>query len=255
MIADYNPEGGERTVRMIKEAGGEASFVSADVAVASQVEAMVNETVKVYGRIDCAFNNAGIEGKMASTVDCTEEVFDRTIAINLKGVWLCLKYEIPQMVKQGGGSIVNTASVAGLVGFEGLPAYNASKGGVIQLTRTAALEFATKYPGQLRMSRGDSHADARAADRHGRVHRAGIVRGRAGGAAGQAGGDRRGRAVAAVGRGVVRHRASAGDRRGVGGEIGRPLKRRSPSFPAEPPLRRPCLRRGRARPSLRDLRP
>jgi len=144
MIADYIPEGGERTVRMIKEAGGEASFVSADVSIARQVEAMVNETVKVYGRIDCAFNNAGIEGKMASTVDCTEEVFDRTIAINLKGVWLCLKYEIPQMVKQGGGAIVNTASIAGLVGFEGLPAYNASKGGVVQLTRTAALEYAKK---------------------------------------------------------------------------------------------------------------
>jgi len=81
---------------------------------------------------------------MANTVECTEETWDRTIAINLKGVWLCMKYEIPQMLKQGGGTIVNTASIAGLVGFEGLPAYNASKGGVVQLTRTAALEFATK---------------------------------------------------------------------------------------------------------------
>jgi len=97
-----------------------------------------------YGRIDCAFNNAGIEGKISNTVECSEEVFDRVIAINLKGVWLCMKYEIPEMLKQGGGSIVNTASIAGLVGFEGLPAYNASKGGVVQLTRTAALEFATK---------------------------------------------------------------------------------------------------------------
>ncbi|MDO8434809.1 MAG: SDR family oxidoreductase [Candidatus Binatus sp.] len=144
MIADYIPEGGERTVRMIKEAGGDASFVGADVSIAREAEAMVAETIKRYGRIDCAFNNAGIEGKVANTVDCTEEVFDRVIAINLKGVWLCMKYEIPQMLKQGGGSIVNTASIAGLVGFEGLPAYNASKGGVIQLTRTAALEFATK---------------------------------------------------------------------------------------------------------------
>jgi len=144
MIADYIPEGGERTVRMIKEAGGEASFVSADVSIAREAEAMVNETMKRYGRIDCAFNNAGIEGKMANTVECSEEVFDRVIAINLKGVWLCMKYEIQEMLKQGGGSIVNTASIAGLVGFEGLPAYNASKGGVIQLTRTAALEFATK---------------------------------------------------------------------------------------------------------------
>ena len=144
MIADYMPEGGERTVKMIEEAGGEASFVAADVSVTKQVEAMVAKTVASYGRIDCAFNNAGIEGRMANTVECTEETWDRTIAINLKGVWLCMKYEIPQMLKQGGGTIVNTASIAGLVGFEGLPAYNASKGGVIQLTRTAALEFATK---------------------------------------------------------------------------------------------------------------
>ena len=144
IVADYIPEGGERTVRMIKEAGGEASFVSADVSIAREVEAMVSETMKRYGRIDCAFNNAGIEGKMANTAECSEEVFDRVIAINLKGVWLCMKYELQQMLKQGGGSIVNTASIAGLVGFEGLPAYNASKGGVIQLTRTAALEFATK---------------------------------------------------------------------------------------------------------------
>jgi len=144
MIADYIAEGGERTVRTIKEAGGDASFVQADVAVTPQVQAMVNKTVETYGRIDCAFNNAGIEGRMADTVECSEDVFDRTIAINLKGVWLCMKYEIPQMLKQGGGSIVNTASVAGLVGFERLPAYNASKHGVIGLTRTAALEYATK---------------------------------------------------------------------------------------------------------------
>jgi NAD(P)-dependent dehydrogenase (short-subunit alcohol dehydrogenase family) len=144
MIADYIPEGGERTVRMVKEAGGEAGFVNADVSIAIQAEAAVSETVRRYGRIDCAFNNAGIEGKIANTVECSEEVFDRVIAINLKGVWLCMKYEIQEMLKQGGGSIVNTASIAGLVGFEGLPAYNASKGGVVQLTRTAALEFATK---------------------------------------------------------------------------------------------------------------
>src|SRR5712692_10318524 len=142
MIADYVPEGGERTVRMIEEAGGEASFVAADVSVTKQVEAMVAKTIASYGRIDCAFNNAGIEGRMANTAECTEENFDRTIAINLKGVWLCMKYEIPQMLKHGGGAIVNTASVAGLVGFRGLVAYNASKGGVIMMTKTAALEYA-----------------------------------------------------------------------------------------------------------------
>jgi NAD(P)-dependent dehydrogenase (short-subunit alcohol dehydrogenase family) len=144
MIADYVPEGGDRTVKMIKEKGGEASFIHTDVSVTRQVEAMVNKTVETYGRVDCAFNNAGIEGRLANTVEATEENFDRIIAINLKGVWLCMKYQIPQMLKQGGGAIVNTASAAGLVGIEGLSAYNASKHGVIGLTKTAALEFATK---------------------------------------------------------------------------------------------------------------
>jgi NAD(P)-dependent dehydrogenase (short-subunit alcohol dehydrogenase family) len=145
MIADYNQEGGERTVKMISEAGGVAAFVHADVSVSLQVETMVARTIEVYGRVDCAFNNAGIEGRiMTSTVECSEDNFDRTIAINLKGVWLCMKYEIPQMLKQGGGAIVNTASVAGLVGLEGGVAYNASKHGVVGLTRTAALEYATR---------------------------------------------------------------------------------------------------------------
>jgi NAD(P)-dependent dehydrogenase (short-subunit alcohol dehydrogenase family) len=144
MIADYVPEGALKTVAMIKEAGGTADCLVADVSVTKQVEMMVAKTVDTYGRIDGAFNNAGIEGKMAGTIDTAEENFDRTIAINLKGVWLCMKYEIPQMLKQGGGVIVNTASIAGLVGFEGLPAYNASKHGVVGLTKTAALEFAQK---------------------------------------------------------------------------------------------------------------
>jgi len=144
MIADYNAKGGEETVKMIKEKGGEASFMHADVSVTKQVEAMIQKTVEVYGRIDGAHNNAGIEGRTADTINCTEETFDRTIAINLKAVWLCMKYEIPQMLKQGGGAIVNTASIAGLLGFNGLPAYVASKHGVVGLTRTAALEYATK---------------------------------------------------------------------------------------------------------------
>jgi NAD(P)-dependent dehydrogenase (short-subunit alcohol dehydrogenase family) len=145
MIADYVPEGAEKTVAMIKEAGGTASCVAADVSIAKQVETMVNKTVETYGRIDGAFNNAGIEGRMGTdTSVASEENFDRTIAINLKGVWLCMKYELPQMLKQGGGAIVNTASIAGLVGFEGNSAYNASKHGVIGLTKTAALEFAQK---------------------------------------------------------------------------------------------------------------
>jgi NAD(P)-dependent dehydrogenase (short-subunit alcohol dehydrogenase family) len=144
MIADYVPEGALKTVAMIKESGGTADCLVADVSVTKQVEMTVAKTVETYGRIDGAFNNAGIEGKMAGTIDTSEENFDRTIAINLKGVWLCMKYEIPQMLKQGGGAIVNTASIAGLVGFEGGSAYNASKHGVIGLTKTAALEYAQK---------------------------------------------------------------------------------------------------------------
>jgi len=142
VVADVLAEGGEETVRMIKEAGGHATFIKTDVSKTTEVEMLIKKAVETYGRLDFAFNNAGIEGTMASTADCTEKNWDRTISINLKGIWLCMKYEIPQMLKQGGGAIVNMASVAGLVGFRGLPAYCASKGGVVQLTRTAALEYA-----------------------------------------------------------------------------------------------------------------
>ncbi len=102
MIADYVPESAERTVKMIKEAGGTASCIGADVSVPKQVEAMVAKTVETYGRLDGAFNNAGIEGAMRRHGRDPEEVFDRVTAINLKGVWLCMKYEIPQMLKTGG---------------------------------------------------------------------------------------------------------------------------------------------------------
>src|ERR1700692_1208374 len=142
MIGDYVPEGAERTVKMIKEAGGEASCIATDVSFAKQVEAMINKTIETYGRIDCAFNNAGIEGKFSDTILCTEENFDRTIAIDLKSVWLCMKYEIPQMLKQGGGSIVNTGSAAGLIGLPGGTAYVASKHGVAGLTKSAGLQYA-----------------------------------------------------------------------------------------------------------------
>ena len=144
MIADYVPEGAERVVKAIKEAGGDASCVAADVSVTTQVEMMVNKTVETYGQLDYAFNNAGIEGTIADTVSYPEDSFDRVIAINLKAVWLCMKYEIPQMLKHGGGSIVNTASTLGLVAIEGAAAYNAAKHGVVGLTKTAALEYAQK---------------------------------------------------------------------------------------------------------------
>ena len=143
-IADYNRAGGEETVRMIKAAGGEASFIEANVAIAKQVEAMVAKTIDTYGRLDCAFNNAGIEGEMSggNIAECSEENWGRIIAINLTGVFLCMKYEIPQMLKHGGGSIVNTASAAGLIGLPGGTAYVASKHGVAGLTKSAALEYA-----------------------------------------------------------------------------------------------------------------
>ncbi len=142
VVADVDADGAQETVRAIEEQGGEAFFVQADVAVGGEVREMVERAVATYGRLDCAFNNAGIEGEMAATAECSEENWDRTIAVNLKGVWLCMKHEIPQMLEQGGGAIVNCASIAGLVGFPNLPAYTASKGGIVQLTRTAALEYA-----------------------------------------------------------------------------------------------------------------
>ncbi|NYZ78094.1 SDR family oxidoreductase [Candidatus Micrarchaeota archaeon] len=139
--ADVNIEGGNETVKLIEKAGGKAFFVKCDISKASDVKAMVGAVVKKFGRLDFAHNNAGIEGKTASTADCTEENWDKTIGINLKGVWLCMKFEIPVMLKQGGGAIVNTSSVAGLIGFQGIPAYVASKHGIIGLTKTAALEY------------------------------------------------------------------------------------------------------------------
>jgi len=142
VVADVAVERSNETVEQIKAAGGEAMFIEADVSKQPDVKAMIERTLAAYGRLDCAFNNAGIEGDMANTVDCTEDNWDRTVDVNLKGVWLCMKYEIPVMLEQGGGAIVNCASVAGLVGFRNLPAYSASKGGVVELTKTTALEYA-----------------------------------------------------------------------------------------------------------------
>ncbi len=144
IVSDVNDKGGLETVSMIESKSGTAFFIHADVAKAGDVEKLVGGAVKKYGRLDCAFNNAGIEGTLAPTNECADENFDRIIATNLKGVWLCMRYELNQMLKQGGGAIVNMSSVAGLIGFAGLPAYVASKHGVVGLTKTAALEFASK---------------------------------------------------------------------------------------------------------------
>ncbi|MBI3250007.1 MAG: SDR family oxidoreductase [Deltaproteobacteria bacterium] len=142
VVADLIAAGGEETASLIRQAGGEAIFIHADVAKAEAVAALVSGAVAAYGRLDCAHNNAGIEGPGATTVDYPEDMWARVIAINLTGVWLCLKYEIPEMLKVGGGAIVNTASTAGLTGFPRGSAYVASKHGVVGLTKTAALEYA-----------------------------------------------------------------------------------------------------------------
>jgi NAD(P)-dependent dehydrogenase (short-subunit alcohol dehydrogenase family) len=136
---------GDATVAQIHAAGGEALFVSADVTDATSVEAMVRRTTEHYGRLDVAFNNAGITGSTSrNIVDFEEADFDQTLAVNLKGTWLCMKYEIPQMLRAGGGSIVNCSSTAGLRGGARASAYYASKHGVIGLTKSVALEYAAQ---------------------------------------------------------------------------------------------------------------
>ena len=141
VVSDVNVPGANETVEMIRKAGGEAIFIKCDVANIAEVEALIQKTVKTFGRLDCAHNNAGIS-QVASTVDCSKENWDRVINVNLTGVWHCMKYEIPEMLKIGKGSIVNTSSLGGLHGVRNLPAYAAAKHGVIGLTKSAALEYA-----------------------------------------------------------------------------------------------------------------
>ncbi len=141
-VADIVVAGGEETVQLVKDAGSEAIFIKADMTKAADLEAMVNTIVETYGRLDCAHNNAGIEGALGKTANYEEAEWDKVIAIDLTGVWLCMKYEIPAMLKNGAGAIVNTASAAGLIGVPNMPAYAASKHGVVGLTKTAALEYA-----------------------------------------------------------------------------------------------------------------
>jgi NAD(P)-dependent dehydrogenase (short-subunit alcohol dehydrogenase family) len=144
VVADHSVATGNDTVACIHAAGAEAVFVRTDVSQAADVAAMVAEARAAYGRLDYAFNNAGIAGAQAQTPDCSDANWDRVIGVNLTGVFLCMKHEIPAMLKYGGGAIVNCSSIAGLGGFPGIPAYVASKHGVIGLTKTAALEYAIK---------------------------------------------------------------------------------------------------------------
>ena len=218
-VADLAAAAAQATVALINAAvglqptdlirGGQAIALTGDVTRAADVRAMVADTVAAYGRLDCAFNNAGIapyqvsaEGQL--TAQWSEESFDRMIAVNLKSVWLCMKEEIPQMLSQGGGAIVNTGSIAGLIGLQTSSAYAAAKHGVIGLTKTAALEYAEPaHPGQRGLPRLHRDQDDRghdAAPRRGH-HGADPVR-----PDGPAGRDRRDGGVAVLGARQLCHR-------------------------------------------------
>lgn len=142
MVGDRNTDGGDETVAMIQRAGGEATLVLADVSDAAAVEAMVATTLETYGRLDYAFNNAGIEGASGPITEADEAEWDRVINVNLKGAWLCMRAELKPMLAAGRGAIVNCASIAGVVGFPATAPYVASKHGVIGLTKSVALEVA-----------------------------------------------------------------------------------------------------------------
>lgn len=142
IVADRNIEGAKGTVALIAKANGESSAIEVDISNSDSVQTMVNFCIEQYGQLDCAANNAGILGSMAPlTADYDEAIFNQVINVNVIGTWLCMKYELPHLIKSG-GNIVNTASIAGLVGFPALSAYSASKHAVVGMTKTAALEYA-----------------------------------------------------------------------------------------------------------------
>jgi NAD(P)-dependent dehydrogenase (short-subunit alcohol dehydrogenase family) len=144
VIGNRNVQRGEETVALIRKAGGTASFKQTDVTIAADVEALVNHAVATYGGLDLAFNNAGIEGKTGLLIEETEANYHAVMDINVKGVWLSMKYEIPAMLQRGRGAIVNCSSVAGLIGFPNIGIYIASKHAVVGLTKTAALEYSAQ---------------------------------------------------------------------------------------------------------------
>jgi NAD(P)-dependent dehydrogenase (short-subunit alcohol dehydrogenase family) len=163
VVADIDVQKGEETVHRIKESGAEAIFVKTDVSQEEDVKAMVKKTVETYSKLDCAFNNAGIHKVFVSAIDFVEKDWNEIIDVNLKSVWLCMKYEIPQMLRLGKGAIVNTSSAAGLIAAPSNPAYPASKHGVVGLTKSTAIEFARKgirvncvCPGPTRTGMHDS---------------------------------------------------------------------------------------------------
>jgi NAD(P)-dependent dehydrogenase (short-subunit alcohol dehydrogenase family) len=142
VVGDVLMEGADETCRQIRQLGGECIAVPCDVSKSTDVKTLVEKTITTYGRLDYAFNNAGVEGSVAPVTDWSEEMWDRVCDVNLKGVWLCMKYEIPEMLKQGHGAIVNSSSISGLVGSPGLSGYTASKHGVVGVTKCVALEYA-----------------------------------------------------------------------------------------------------------------
>jgi NAD(P)-dependent dehydrogenase (short-subunit alcohol dehydrogenase family) len=144
VVSDVNAASGAETVTMIERDEGEARFLACDVSRGDQVKRLIEGVVTAHGKLDGALNNAGVGSPMAMLADFTEEEWDRVVTINLKGVWLCMKEEIRQMLRQGGGVIVNISSVAGLTGFTGEAPYSAAKHGVVGLTKVAALEYATQ---------------------------------------------------------------------------------------------------------------
>ena len=144
VLADVDEHGGEETARLVRDHGGEAVHVRCDVTDCAQVQALVASAVARFGRLDCAFNNAGVGGQSARLADYEEDAWHRVIAVNLTGVFLCMKSELRQMVAQQAGAIVNAASLVGVIGYPHLTAYNAAKHGVVGLTRPAALEYATR---------------------------------------------------------------------------------------------------------------
>ncbi|HLO88373.1 MAG TPA: SDR family oxidoreductase [Nostocaceae cyanobacterium] len=142
VVAGRRIKEGEETVALIQATGGEAKFVQTDVSQATEIENLVNQTIIAFGRLDYAFNNAGTEGNIGRAIDQTEETWNQIIDINLKSIWLSMKYQIPQMLKQGGGAIVNNASIAGLIGIANSSLYVTSKHGVVGLSKSMALEHA-----------------------------------------------------------------------------------------------------------------
>lgn len=144
VVVDWVENKEDNFLQIFNSIGVESLFVQCDVSNGLQVSNMINQLISRFGRLDFAFNNAGIEGLMAKTHECTEENWDKTIDINLKGVWLCMKYEITLMLTQKKGVIINCSSVAGIGGYAGLPSYTASKHGLVGLTKSAALEYATQ---------------------------------------------------------------------------------------------------------------